>query len=116
MIKPGFHSAIKLDYSYTGPPWTLVHYRCLPKITAILALHGHSSIKVPSQEYSYNGPPWTLVHYTGTCPILQLCWPYMDTSPLQVPSRDYSYTGPPWTLVHYRYLPNITAILALHGH
>ena len=49
------------DYSYTGPPWTLVHYRYLPKITAILALHGH--LQVPSQEYSYTGPPWTLVHY-----------------------------------------------------
>ena len=85
------------DYSYTGPPWTLVHYRYLPKITAILALHGHSSI-------------------TGTFPILQLYWPSMDTSPLQVPSQDYSYTGPPWTLVHYRYLPKITAILALHRH
>ena len=40
----------------------------------------------------------------------------MDTRPLQVPSQYYSYSGPPWTLVHYRYLPNITAILALHGH
>ena len=85
------------DYSYTGPPWTLVHYSYLPNITAILALHGHSSI-------------------TGTFPRLQLYWLSMDTSPLQVPSQDYSYTGPPWTLVHYRYLPKITAILALHGH
>ena len=158
------------DYSYTGPPWTLVHYqdysyldystppwtlvhyrylpkitailalhghslhvhyRYLPKITAILALHGHSSpLQVPSQDYSYTGPPWTLVHYrylpkitailalhghsiTGTFPRLQLYWPSMDTSPLQLPSQDYSYTGPPWTLVHYRYLPKITAILAM---
>ena len=141
------------DYSYSGPPWTLVHYRYLPKITAILALHGHQSItgtfprlqlywpsmdtsplQVPSQDYSYTGPPWTLVHHrylpnstailalhghqsiTGTFPRLQLYWPSIDTSPLQVPSQDYSYTGPPWTLVHYRYLPKITAILALHGH
>ena len=57
-----------------------------------------SPLQLLSQHYSYTGPPWT------------------DTRPLQVPSQDYSYTGPPWTLVHYRYLPKITATLALHGH
>ena len=129
------------DYSYTGPPWTLVHYRYLPKITAILALHGHSSITGtfprlqlywPSMDTSplqitatFTSPLQVQLYWpsmdtpsiTGTFPRLQLYWPSMDTKiPLQLPSHDYSYTGPPWTLVHYRYLPTITAILSLHGH